>query len=884
MRRFRHCPQSPASAVLARAAERSVLILSSVSRYRRLFETARDGILLLNADTGQIEDVNPYLIELLGYSHAELLGKKLWEAGSFEHVPESKDMLLELQAEDYVRYEDLSLETKAGVRVQVEFVSNRYECEGTRVIQCNIRDITERKIAAETILRERTAINAMLDSLPGLFYVLDDNYQIQRWNKNLEVVSGYASDDIPHLSLTDFFDEPDKGIIAEAIREVFLTDRATVEADFVARGRTRIPYLFTGTRVVIDRVPCLIGMGIDITVRRQADRRIRRLNRVYAVLSGINTLIVRVRIRDELFREACRIAVEQGQFKMAWIGVVNPESTQIVPIATAGVDPEFLAFIKDRFSLSEEAPQGNTLVARAIREKTPVVSNDIRIDPRFVFLKERGIYSIAALPLLVSDEAFGVLVLYADEAGFFDEEEMKLLTELAGDIGFALDHIHKEERLNYLAFYDEITDLPNRTLFLDRIDQLIRACDAEKEMIAVALIDIDRFRIVNDTLGHKTGDELLKLVAQRIQRSEIDCESVARVGVNCFGVAVRNPRDAESVALEVEKLLHDCFAEQFRLRGSDLRIVGKAGIAICPLDGLDAATLFRNAEAALRAAKDSAEPMKFCTPEMNARVIEALDLESRLRAAIELDQFALHYQPKISMATGKLTGVEALLRWNDPRRGLVPPLQFIPILEETGLIHEVGRWALRKAIEDYLRWSTAGLAAVRIAVNVSSLQMRNPGLIAEIGRVIGVDARAAAGLELEITESLIMDDVEHSVGSLRAIRAMGVKIAIDDFGTGFSSLSYLAKLPVDTLKIDRSFVIGMTDSTGGWAIVSTIINLAHSLRLNVIAEGVETEEQARMLRLLNCDEMQGFLFGRPLPSETFEARFLSRTTASGAAG
>jgi EAL domain-containing protein (putative c-di-GMP-specific phosphodiesterase class I) len=235
----------------------------------------------------------------------------------------------------------------------------------------------------------------------------------------------------------------------------------------------------------------------------------------------------------------------------------------------------------------------------------------------------------------------------------------------------------------------------------------------------------------------------------------------------------------------------------------------------------------------------------------------------------------LHYQPKGSFASGKLTGAEALIRWNDPRTGLVPPGRFIPILEETGLIYDVGRWALRKAIEDYLRWRAAGLPAVRIAVNVSPLQLRNRGFIDEIRQAIGIDAQAAAGLELEITENLIMEDVKHNIASLQAIRAMGVTIAIDDFGTGFSSLSYLAKLPVDTLKIDQLFVTDMTAGPEGLALVSTIISLAHSLKLKVVAEGVETEEQSRLLKLLSCDEMQGFLFSKPVPAEIFETRFLA---------
>src|ERR1700733_6318057 len=270
----------------------------------------------------------------------------------------------------------------------------------------------------------------------------------------------------------------------------------------------------------------------------------------------------------------------------------------------------------------------------------------------------------------------------------------------------------------------------------------------------------------------------------------------------------------------------------------------------------------------------------FYTQQMTETVASKFTLENQLRQALEKGEFVLHYQPKVNLANGKLTSAEALIRWNDPRTGLVPPGRFIPVLEETGLIYEVGRWALHKAIEDYLRWRNAGLAAVPIAVNVSPLQLRHRNFIAEIKGAVGIDAHAAAGLELEITESLIMEDVKHSIASLQAIRAMGVSIAIDDFGTGFSSLSYLSKLPVDTLKIDRSFVNDMTTVPEGLALVSTIINLARSLKLKVVAEGVETEEQSRQLRLLGCDEMQGYLFSKPVPIEIFEAKFLASPAAA----
>jgi len=333
-------------------------------------------------------------------------------------------------------------------------------------------------------------------------------------------------------------------------------------------------------------------------------------------------------------------------------------------------------------------------------------------------------------------------------------------------------------------------------------------------------------------------------------------------------------RQDGDVARLLEKTIAAFLEHPFRLNDAVFRVAAKVGVALFPDDGADADTLFKNAEAALKKAKASGDRYLFHTQKMTASVAGRLTLENQLRQALGKGEFVLHYQPKVNLASGKLSSVEALIRWNDPRTGLVPPGRFIPILEETGLIHEVGRWALRKAIEDYLRWRSAGLAAVRIAVNVSPLQLRHRGFIDEVRQAIRIDAHAAAGLELEITESVIMEDVRRSIASLKAIRALGVTIAIDDFGTGFSSLSYLSKLPVDTLKIDRSFVTDMTAGPEGLALVSTIISLAHALKLDVVAEGVETAEQSRLLRVLSCDHMQGFLFSKPLPGEIFETRFL----------
>ncbi len=625
------------------------------------------------------------------------------------------------------------------------------------------------------------------------------------------------------------------------------------------------------------------SIGEDITERKEAEARIAYLNRVYTMLSGINALIVRARDRDELFKEACRIAVEDGGFRMALVSMIDQNTMTMVPVASRGKDEELLATITNILSSSDSAQR--TMCARAIREKRAIVSNASQRDHQVVFsakYAEAGVRSMVLFPLIVSDEAVGVLGLYASEVEFFHEEEMKLLTQLAGDVGFAIDYIAKQERLNYLAYYDVLTGLANRCQFLDRLAQYILKAIAGGHELALFVIDLERFKNINDSLGRPAGDALLQRVAEWLVSKAGDINLVARVGVDQFAVLLPQIMEGQEVAPLLEKWIEAFLNQPFRLNDAVFRIAAKVGVALFPNDGANADTLFKNAEFALKKTKASGDRFLFYTHKMTEAMAGRLTLENQLRHALDAGEFVLHYQPKINLASGKLTSAEALIRWEDPHTGLVPPGRFIPILEETGMIYEVGRWALRRAIEDYLRWRAAGLPAVRIAVNVSPLQLRNHGFVAEIAQAIGVDANAAAGLELEITESLIMEDVAHSIASLKAIRAMGVSIAIDDFGTGFSSLSYLAKLPVDTLKIDRSFIIDMTTGPEGRAIVSTIIELSHALNLKVVAEGVETEQQSRLLRSLNCDEMQGYLFSKPVPADLFETRFLAPMLKHGA--
>ena len=591
----------------------------------------------------------------------------------------------------------------------------------------------------------------------------------------------------------------------------------------------------------------------DISASKEAEQRIRRLNRVHAMLSGINSLIVRVRRREELYGEACNIAVQHGGFRLAWLGLVDPAQSRVVPLAWAGDVGDYLSHVP----LSTTAGSADFgFVGQAVQNLAPVITQDVhRAGP------------LATVPLVLNGKAVGVFALYAVEAGHFDDEEMRLIRELAGDVAFAIDHIDKSEKAEYLAYYDPLTELANRTLFYERLGQHLALASSARAKCALVILDLERFKTINDTLGRQAGDALLRKVAERVTALEPKLR-VSRVGPDQFAVVVPGIEDADQLARHVEARLKDFFGMPYAIGNSNFNVAAKCGIAVFPDDGADAETLFRNAEAALKKAKQAGEQYLFYEQRMSERVSEKLALESKLRRALEQEQFVLHYQPKVNLDTREITGVEALIRWQDPETGLVPPNQFIPLLEQTGLILPVGAWAIGKAASDRRRLAEQGLNAPRIAVNVSAIQLRQRKFVASVEQAIGSDQH---GIDLEITESLLMDDIQANIEKLKSMRALAVELAIDDFGTGYSSLAYLAKLPVQTLKIDRSFIKSMGNDPDAMTIVSTMISLAHAMRLKVVAEGVETEEQAKMLRLLRCDEMQGYLFSKPVPLAALEA-------------
>ncbi|MCD4499546.1 EAL domain-containing protein [Chromobacterium vaccinii] len=439
-----------------------------------------------------------------------------------------------------------------------------------------------------------------------------------------------------------------------------------------------------------------------------------------------------------------------------------------------------------------------------------------------------------------------------------------------------------EERLHFLANHDALTSLPNRTLFLERLQGAVDRAGAAGQQLALLFIDLDRFKLVNDTLGHYAGDQLLIHIARQLQSRLLPTETVARLGGDEFTLLLEGVAGEAQVAARAQAML-DAVTELSGVAGQQMFISASIGISMFPLDGRDADTLLVHADTAMYRAKDGGKNgFQFYTPDMNARALERLKLEYSLHRALAQQELELWYQPKVALDSGELVGAEALLRWRHPELGLVPPDRFIPIAEESALIAQIGAWVLETACADARRWRDAGLAPGRLAVNVSGRQLKHGDFVAELEQTLARHGLDSGALELEITESVVMEDAGGMVDTLFRLQKLGMYLSIDDFGTGYSSLSYLKRLPVRGLKIDRSFIDDLHCDGDDAAITSAIVSIARSLGLDVVAEGVEEEAQRRFLLEQGCNCAQGYLFSKPLPRADYEG-LLARSAVGAAA-
>jgi diguanylate cyclase (GGDEF)-like protein/PAS domain S-box-containing protein len=788
-------------------------------RYRAFFEHSPVGLYRLGPD-GRFIDANLALAAILGCPDvATLLQRRLVEFcignGGFAELRTRIE-----RAGGTLDHE------VPGRRLDGGFIwlRNRIHLAGTGSdgeVCCEgaIEDVSASRRADESLRREKTLSEGLINSLPGVFYLFDHRARLIRWNRNLELISGRTATELVGMKPEDFVVADDRRVVEMGMAEVFERGAMQMEVRLASRDGAWAPYFLSGARILLDGNPCLIGTGVDISARLQFEEALRASEEQLRAIIDAEPECVSLMGSDG-------IVVEMNAAGLSIFGAENPEA-----VIGRSVYPVIAAEYRDAF--------------RAFTER--------------VLRGERG-----TLEFEIAD--------LCGERRWLETHAVSIQRLVGGAhvLSVSRDITEKKrahERLSYMAHYDLLTDLPNRALFNDRLQRAIIDADRRGRLVAVLLLDLDRFKTINDTLGHQAGDVLLRSVADRLTRAVRDGDTVARISGDEFSVVLADVGRVEDVPRVAQKLL-DVFVAPFRVLDRDFYMTPSVGITLYPMDAPNIDSLLRNADVAMYRAKEKGRNnYQFYTAEMTARAFERLGLEHALRQALARGEFSLHFQPVVSAAGGDIAGFEALLRWNSPERGMVSPLQFVSIAEETGLIVPIGEWALRAACAQLARWHAAGFPALTLAVNVSARQFQQSDLVGVVRRALQSAGLQPKDLTLEITESVLMQEVDLTAQTLRELSQSGVGLSVDDFGTGYSSLSYVKRFPVDTLKIDRSFVRDIPGDADDVAIAAAIIAMAHTLGLGVVAEGVETAEQLFFLSAHGCDAFQGYLFSRPLTAE-----------------
>ena len=697
---------------------------------------------------------------------------------------------------------------------------------------------TRRREAAEgELARERGLLEAVLDNLASAFFLVSADGAMLRWNASLAAALGYADAQIARMRPADFVSPADRAEVEAAIREVLEEGREiALEAEIVDSAGNVRPYAFTGRPLVLGDERYMIGVAGDITLRKRTERQMARAKeRLDLALSGSRLALWDWDLRND-----------KVYFNESWTALL-------------GGDPRELTCSGPEVA-SWNHPADREMFAAALGNAMKGVSEGFDCE-----------YRVA--------NAGGTWTWIHSRGKVTQRDDSGRASRMTGTSTDVTKRKLAEERAEYLATRDPLTGLPNRVLLHDRLEQAVFNAARNARGFAFMFIDLDRFKTINDSLGHQAGDELLKGVASRLIACVRANDTVARLGGDEFAVILENLRDEhDEGAQQVAEKMIGALAAPMVIGGQPLSTSCSIGISLYPADGRDGATLMKNADVAMYYAKEKGRNnYQFFSPGMNARAQERLSVESFLRLALKRGELALHYQPRMRTQGGALVGVEALIRWQHPRRGLLEPAEFIDVAEDSGLIVPIGEWAIAQACAQARAWQERIRADLRMSINISVRQVRDgERLYAAVERAIRETGIDAATLELELTESHLMQDIPENAALLTRLGDLGVGISIDDLGTGYSSLSYLKKLPVDAIKIDGSFVRDMEEDPNDEAIIQAILAMAHSLGLSVVAEGVETAAQLESLRALGCDEYQGFVESGALAPADFESRYARR--------
>ena len=601
----------------------------------------------------------------------------------------------------------------------------------------------------------------------------------------------------------------------------------------------------------------------DITERKAAEEALRSRARREAVIAELGQRALSGMALPALRNEAVITVAET--LGVEYCKVLEPLPDGSALLLAAGVGW--------KEGLVGEATVGileNSQAAYTLACNEPVVVEDLAAETRFsgpALLRDHGVVSGMSVLIPGQDFPHGVLGAHTRRRRAFNKEDVHFLQSIANVLAMAIDRKKAEERIEHQAYHDALTGLPNRLLLEDRLSVAVAQAHRSGEILAVLLIDLDRFKVINDTLGHPAGDELLRGAAARFIRSVREGDTIARMGGDEFAVLLPNLNNDE-IALQIADRITSSLREPFHLEGRDLYVTASIGAAVYPHAGVDGRTLLQHADIALYRAKEQGRnTLRYFSPAMNSRAFERLSMESSLREALKREEFLLYFQPQVDLNGGEIIGFEALIRWQRPEIGMISPAEFIPLAEETGLILPIGEWVLRSACAQNVAWQRAGFPPTRIAVNLSVRQFHRENLVDTVTRALQESGLAPQYLELEITESVLMGKEMSILLMLRKLTDMGIQLSIDDFGTGYSSLAYLRRFPIAKLKVDQIFVRNLTTDPNDAVIARTVVGMAHSLHLKALAEGIETEAQLAYLRSIGCDQMQGYLFSRPLPVE-----------------
>jgi diguanylate cyclase (GGDEF)-like protein/PAS domain S-box-containing protein len=622
----------------------------------------------------------------------------------------------------------------------------------------------------------------------------------------------------------------------------------------------------------------------DITQQKHSEKALLTLNRSLRLLSSANQMLIHAENEQQLLNDICQLVIEYGGYALSWVGYPEHGTYQPLRIAAIAGKPQTH---KKTIALEQQTPE-ISLAVKAFQTGRVEIIQDYPSAARLSSLGEiasrEGLLSCIALPLLVTKQkvakqkvakqAIGVLTIYASRTHAFSDEEVTLLQELANDLAFGIqslrikaEHREAEKKLEYLAHHDPLTGLPNRLLLRKRFEQFIQQSNKRDHGIAMLFLDMDNFKEINDSFGHATGDALLIAVVWRLERLLTEACILSREGGDEFVLLINNTQASEIVAHTAQQILN-AMQEPFEVSGNTLHASFSIGISLYPTDGKDFETLRKNADAALYLAKDCGRnTYRFFVTQMNADAQKRMRIQTDLHTALKNNEFLLHYQPQIRLCDGRISGIEALIRWQNADGQMLPPCEFIPIAEQSGLIIQMGEWVLREACRQLAAWHQQGQTRLVVAVNLSSHQFRHGNIVETISAALHDFGLPPECLELELTESILIQDTESVINILHTLKHIGVKLAIDDFGTGYSSLSYLKQLSVDKLKIDKSFIRDLHQDKDSAEIVRAIIQLGHILQLTVVAEGVETQEQLAFLTHCQCDQIQGYLFSRPVAAE-----------------